>query len=648
VTITSKATQQEILAKIKVSGKLPTPKGLALEVINLTQRENTSNDDVIRAISADPVMGIRVIKAANVLISNSARPVVTISDSVAVLGFRALRQLVLSISLIENHQQGSCKNFNYSHFWAHSLLTGIAVRHFTERLADRSRLAAAEEIFTLGLLGEVGRLAMASVYPEEFSEIIQHEATISLEQLYQKERDKFGFHQAELSSAILADMNFPPIFLRLINDYPQPKSSTIAEGSREWKLMNLLHLASMMADVSLADKTESIRLLGQLRSEASFLAIEEKDIVAVAEKCAHDWPEWTRLLNLGSRTIPSFAELFVEVDSKVEEVVAPLLSPVGIEFKMRVLVVDDDRVMRKVLEQILKSVGHQVALAENGVQALQMLEEVRPHLIISDWVMPEMDGIALCRELRARKEIRSVYVILMTAHTAPEKVLEAFEAGADDYVYKPITQKMFLARLSAAQRVVQLQEELANDREQLLRYSAELASANELLLRQALTDALTGLHNRRFAMERLEQEWSLSRRGTRSLSCLMVDIDHFKSINDRYGHQIGDEALKRVATTLQQVARTQDEVCRYGGEEFLVICPDTNLQAAYQCAERLRLSIAAQSIKLPDESELKMTVSVGVAENNPAITSLGGLLNEADKYLYVAKDKGRNCTVAGL
>jgi diguanylate cyclase (GGDEF)-like protein len=346
------------------------------------------------------------------------------------------------------------------------------------------------------------------------------------------------------------------------------------------------------------------------------------------------------------RAIPSFPDLLKQLDSQPLEIPPQQWVRKGDDFKMRVLLVDDDRAMRMLLQEMLNAAGHQVTVASNGIEALKILENERPQLIITDWVMPEMDGITLCRELRAKAENRSIYVILMTAYESPGKLLEAFEAGADDYVYKPITPKMFFARLGAAQRVVQLQEDLAADREQLLRYSNELAIANERLLLQALTDSLTGLHNRRFAMERLEQEWALTKRGGRALSCLMVDVDHFKLINDRHGHQVGDEALKRVATVLKKAARTEDVVCRYGGEEFLVICPDTKLADAFQCAERLRLSVEAQTLKLPDGNELKMTVSIGLTEKQDAFNSLAVLLNQVDKNLYAAKEAGRNRCVA--
>lgn len=633
--------QNNILAKLKLSGRLPTPKGVALEVINLTQREDASNHDIVRLISADPALSVRVIKAANVLLASSSRPIVTISDAVTVLGSRALRQLVLGIALIVDHQHGPCKQFNYSYFWSHSLLTGIYVRH----LASLSHLAAVEEIFVVGLLGGIGQLAMATVYPEEFGGMLSASERQSLEELYRKEREQFGFEQAELSAAILADMNFPPIFQTLIHDFPQPESSRVVEGSREWKLVNMLHLASLMADVSLSSPAERNRSLRRLRSDAALVAIEEASLVQVADECGREWKEWATLLNMGARHLPSLAELFAQIDNEHEEFAIPQWPHANHDYKMRVLVVDDDRSMRALLERMLVAAGHHVVIASNGIEALSLIEKERPQLIVTDWLMPQMDGIALCRELRSKPENRSIYVIIVTMQESSDKLVEAFEAGADDYLNKPITPKIFFARLRAGQRVVQLQEELAFDREQLMRFSAELSAANERLQGQALSDALTGLPNRRFAMERLEQEWALTKRGDRALSCLMVDVDHFKSINDRFGHQVGDEALKLVADTLRRAARTQDVVCRYGGEEFLVICPDTDAQAAVLCAERLRTNIAAQGLRLQDGGEHKMTVSIGVAEKSETIATLEALLIRADDNLYAAKEAGRNRTI---
>jgi diguanylate cyclase (GGDEF)-like protein len=309
-----------------------------------------------------------------------------------------------------------------------------------------------------------------------------------------------------------------------------------------------------------------------------------------------------------------------------------------------VLVVEDDRSSRALLEHMLQGAGHQVSTASNGVEALQMIAQHRPQIVITDWLMPQMDGITLCRKLRENPQWCDLYLIVMTAQGDSDKLVEAFEAGADDYLIKPIIPKIFFSRLLAGSRVVQLQAELALDREQLVRLSTDLSAANEHLQLLALTDALTGLPNRRAAMERLEQEWALSQRSGLALSCMMVDIDHFKSINDRFGHPIGDVALKSVALALRQSARTQDVVSRIGGEEFLVICPVTDATEAFQCAERLRKNVEALTLAVTNPP-LKVTVSMGVSIKAPSVASIEALLNLADQNLYTAKQTGRNKTV---
>ena len=634
--------ESPILSRLKIGNRLPTPKGVALEVINLTQREDASNHDIVRMISADPALSARVIKAANVLLTNPSRPIATIADAVTVLGVRALRQLVLGIALIVDYRHGPCKQFNYPHFWAHSLLTGIAAKH----LAARARLAVAEEIFVLGLLGNIGQLALATAYPEEYGDVLEHAKGKALDELCRQEHDKFDCDEAELSEAILADMHFPKIFQALAHDFRWPERSKMAESSREWLLLHLLHVASLLADACLASPAERGKLVAKLRPHAARVAIETDHLIEIGDACVRDWLEWLELLNMGMVHIPPFAELLNQSDAADAAVEVPQWAHADqANYRMRVLLVEDDRAMRVLLEAMLKAAGHDVLVARNGVEALRMIEQHHPQLVITGWSMPQMDGITLCRKLRESSERCDVYVIILTVQESVDRLVEAFEAGADDYLVKPVAQKVFFARLRAAQRVVQLQEELAFDREQLLRFSKDLAASNERLQRLALTDALTELPNRRFAMERLEQEWALSKRGDRTLSCMMVDIDCFKPINDKFGHQAGDEVLKCVANTLRQSARTQDVVCRYGGEEFVVICPDTRIDEAYQCAERLRLNVAALKFK-NQEAGIRLTISIGVAEKKEGITSIEKLLSRADECLYVAKQGGRNRTVA--
>lgn len=224
-------------------------------------------------------------------------------------------------------------------------------------------------------------------------------------------------------------------------------------------------------------------------------------------------------------------------------------------------------------------------------------------------------------------------------------MIEAFEAGVDDFLVKPINPKVLAARLRAAQRIIQMQEAQEEDRLQLRQFADELALSNKRLQELALTDALTGLPNRRYGMERLEQERALAIRNGRPVCCMMVDIDHFKSINDTYGHHFGDDALKMVSESLRHAARKQDIVCRLGGEEFLVICTDTDEQAGFLYAERLRLHVASQPLQVQDKT-LHLTVSIGLTAN-VQLASLEAMMHQADERLYAAKAAGRNRTIAG-
>lgn len=623
--------------QLKISGRLPTPKGVALEVINLTQQEDASNHAIVRLINTDPALSARVIKAANMLLGNVSRPIVTTADAVTVLGARALRQLVLGIALILDYRRGPCKQFDYGHFWVHSLLTGIAARH----LAQQARLAAAEEIFVVGLLSRIGQLAFATVYADDYGALLEQSKGRTLPELQKLELAKFGFDEPELSEAILADMNFPRIFQTLVRDHARPEASKLTEYSRDWRLLYLLHIASLMADVCLANQAARGKLVAKIKLEGARVVIEEAALAEIGDACAHDWLEWSALLNMGTLHIPPFAELLQQADSDEEAVgTAQFADTQQSSYKLRVLVVEHDRTMLALLEAMLKAAGHDVLVACNGAEAIRLAGQQQPQLVISD----SLDGITLCRRLREHAEWRDIYLIVLSVDEEPNKLVEALEAGADDFLTKPINPKIFFARLRAAQRVAQLQEELAFDREQLLRFSKELTAANNRLEQLALTDALTELPNRRSAMERLGQEWALAQRGNRPLACMMIDIDHFKSINDKFGHPVGDIALKAVAHTLRQAARTQDVVCRIGGEEFLVICPDTDTVAAHQCAERLRQNIAEMVVRSVDPT-LRMTVSIGVASKKNGIASPDDLLSHTDKCLYAAKQAGRNRTI---
>jgi len=324
----------------------------------------------------------------------------------------------------------------------------------------------------------------------------------------------------------------------------------------------------------------------------------------------------------------------------------PALGPADvfepIDLPMRILVVDDDACMLRLLEKFLSSSGYDVLTASNGVEALQIVLRDNPQIVVSDWMMPEMNGLELCRAIRSNELAGFVYLIIVTAHNDRERLLEAFDAGADDFLSKPFDRQELLVRMRAGIRIVKLEADLARQKRDIIKRNAEMAAMNGQLERLATTDVLTGLINRRQAMVKLNELWKLSDRYDVPLSCMVFDIDHFKQFNDTYGHAVGDIVLKATANASTQAARSVDIIGRIGGEEFLVVCPNTDSDGAAILAERIRQFVEKAEL-LHDGQHLKVTISIGVAERRSETCSGDMLLKDADDVLYEAKESGRNC-----
>ena len=632
------------LEELKARGHLPSPKGIALQVIQLTHKDDVTNQEIARAIKSDPALSSRVIKVANGLVAYQTRPIASIVDAVTVLGLNTVRQLVLGLSLMESSQKVACQKFDYQNFWARSLLTAIAAQN----LVLSSGIGSPEEVFILGLLGQIGSLALATAYPKEYARLIEKAEADAGAGLTSLERAEFGFDHNQLTQAMLADWGMPRVFQEAALYHEDPGQSSFAEGSRDWRLLNVLHIANYLSTVCLAQEPHRRKMVSKLILIATRLGVESDMLTKLGDKSVREWHEWSKLCGIRSAEIPPFASLLeaIPLAPTMLEIGDALPCDTGTFYKLRILLVDDDRAVLFLLKSLLENAGHTVVTACDGAEALGLLEKSMPQLIITDWVMHKMDGIEFCKALRQNPLWRNIYVFIMTAQESTDRLVEAFEAGANDYMTKPINPKVLGARLRAGQRVVQLQEELEFDRQQLRKFADELAASNKRLQRLALTDALTGLPNRRFANEHLERQWALAERSDRPLSCMLVDIDHFKQINDTHGHKIGDDALKQVAHILRGATRTEDVVCRFGGEEFLLICPDIPAEQTYQYAERLRQHVAAKQVLGDDGQTFHLTISIGVARKKPMLLNTEMLLQLADKRLYAAKKGGRNRTVA--
>ena len=302
------------------------------------------------------------------------------------------------------------------------------------------------------------------------------------------------------------------------------------------------------------------------------------------------------------------------------------------DIKPSILLVEDEPTTRLMTSRQLTRAGYDVEVVSNGAEALAMLKKRFFPLLLTDWDMPEMDGVALCKAVRATPLEGYVYTILLTALEGKAHVIEGLAAGADDYLTKPPDDNELRARLNTGRRILKLEQSLRAANRQ-----------NHLL---SITDALTATYNRRYLMERLPQEIGRACRYGQPLSVVLCDVDRFKHVNDTYGHQAGDCVLQAFAKLLMGSTRKDiDWVVRYGGEEFLIVMPETSTAAAVAFAEKMRVTIAAHAFKVT-EGTLSVRSSFGVAGYHsvqaPEEVSVDSLIACADRCLYSSKEAGRD------
>jgi diguanylate cyclase (GGDEF)-like protein len=297
--------------------------------------------------------------------------------------------------------------------------------------------------------------------------------------------------------------------------------------------------------------------------------------------------------------------------------------------KNRILIAEDDPVSRRVLEVFLAKRGYDVAIATNGLDALEILQtQDTRRLAVLDWMMPEMEGIQVCQRVREQADKPYVYIVLLTARSQKEDMLEGLKSGADDYLTKPFDPQELHARLLVGQRILDLQDNLIRAREEL-RF-------------RATHDALTGVSNRGAILDTLRREQSRQMREGGSFGIVMVDLDHFKKINDMYGHMCGDVVLQEASKRMRASVRPYDTIGRYGGEEFLIVVPSSDGLGTMGLAERIRKTIESTPVTT-HWGDVPITASLGIAASESANPlNPDTILRLADEALYRAKEQGRN------
>lgn len=312
------------------------------------------------------------------------------------------------------------------------------------------------------------------------------------------------------------------------------------------------------------------------------------------------------------------------------------VTPVTSEASNAILLAEDDPVTRMLMTRFLKKAGYEVLAVADGNEALDQMSQRYYPILVTDWEMPSMDGVELCKAVRNLQLDGYVYALLLTARNAKEHIIAGLEAGADDYLIKPVHEPELIARLNTGRRILALEHSLraANERNRIL----------------SITDPLTGAFNRRYLMEQLPRELERCRRYASPLSVILCDVDHFKQVNDRFGHAAGDDVLQQFAARIQRSIRSMsDWLARLGGEEFLIVLPETDYRGALLVAEKIRAIVSTAGF-LTRAGDVPVTASFGCAS-----TELQGpdlslkaevLLRTADECLYRSKQGGRNRTTA--
>ena len=461
--------------KFKTSGLLPSPKGPALVVLELTRQENTTSQQLAHAIQADPALVARMLKLANVCRPHGARPVLAIKDAIGLLGLNAVRGLTLGFSLLKDQQARRCRAFNYPAFWSRNLACATAM----QALTTFSRLMQSDEAFCLGLLCQIGELGLASLFPEEYSSVLGKTPSSGATLLAQ-ERQAFEFDHADLSAELLTDWGFPVSLVDPVRLHELRDPAGMSVSSRSERLLLTLMLAAKIAAICMAQPHERPAMMANLLLLGGQLSIQADDLMGLCDNVVREWAEWCRLLMVPSQALPPFVDL-LNIPTPTVLKQGDRQSNVTSQGGFRVLLVDDSQIIRDFLKHVLSEAGYVCTEAENGRQGIERALADLPDMMVVDWAMPEMDGITLIRRLRETPAGRAIYVLLLTGMDQNEHLVEAFAAGADDFLAKPPKPNVLLGRLLAGQRVLALRQEIQRNQINLDRFATEFAKLNASL-----------------------------------------------------------------------------------------------------------------------------------------------------------------------
>ena len=587
---------------------LPSPSSVALQLMQAVDRRDVGVFEVCRIARADPLLVARTVQMANSALYAGLRPTAAMEDAVMRIGVSALARLAVGLSLVHGLQRWG-GGFDLAAYWHRALARALALQH----LARRQRNLPASEAFSLGLLADVGRLAMVVAFGDEA-------ASTSTEQ-----RARWGFDEYQASAALLESWSFPAsLWLATL---PSSRESSQA-GGRVGELAQMVELARELA-AALDDEGRELSALCLLGAR---FGLDADGLDEVLERTRAELPAMAELLEL--KLPPAQAQAEFQRLRQALSAHPPVDDGAG----GGALLLAAPTPAAEALRRALLETGIAVDTAGSATQGYELLGAREPDVLVLDADLPGLDALALCRQQRLARGA-ALYMLVLSAEPGSDTVLQALDAGANDVLAKPVEHKLLVAKVKLGERAVRLITALERERREADGRQRELSRSNEDLRVAAYTDELTGLPNRRALDEFLRGSASSALGRGEPLSCVLIDLDHFKRINDAHGHEAGDRVLCSVARVLQAQTRATDLLARWGGEELVLVCPGAPLAAAARLAERMRLTVERlQQAGLPP-----LTLSAGVAQARA--DDVETMLREADAALLQAKRDGRNRVV---
>ncbi len=607
------ARNARILATLRDSREpLPSPNAVALELMRLVERRDVGVFEVCRVAKGDPVLVGKAVRLANSALYAGLRPTAALEDAVMRIGVAALARLAVGLSLVHSHG-ARLGGLELEPYWRRSLARALLL----QQLARRRHALPVSEAFSLGLLAEIGQLGMLAALGAQALGDAQAE-----QDLPGWQSRRWGFDQSEASAALLQAWNFPQRLWLALLPLAQAQEAqaeltamvgvcrglaAALEGQRRLEDLPDLWMAALRLGL---DEAVLLGLLDQVRADFAELA----GVLDLPVSQRHAQEEFQRLRASLSKASP-------QDTAQAATVLLAGALPCG----------------RADLVEALRDDGFQVLLEPELEAGFERARSSLPEAVVLDADQLPEEAVELCRQLREHDSAR-LYLLLLGDSLDADGLLQALRAGANDVLPGSAPAAMVAAKLHPGVRVVRMISALERERAQAHGRQRELAALNARLREAAYSDELTGLPNRRALDEFLARAWEDALAHGTPLSCVLLDLDHFKLVNDTHGHEVGDRVLRAVAHTLQRHSRSDDLLARWGGEELVLACPGVQPEMAAVLAERMRAAVQAMQEGLP-----QVTLSAGVAQASASdADAVAGMLRAADRALLQAKREGRN------